>query len=53
MTPDEVAHMKELCSKIAVEKDQQKFIRLVIELNDFFEKQQQELHTNEKNVLKE
>lgn len=38
MTPDEVERMKVLCQQIALERDHDKFLELVKELNDLLER---------------
>jgi len=37
MKREELEHMKRLCRKIEVEKDQKKFLQLVQDLNDLLE----------------
>lgn len=37
MTPDERERMKILCQQIEVEKDHEKFTKLIAELNDLLE----------------
>ena len=43
MTPDERDRMYTLCQKIATEKDQSKFVRLIHELNDLLERKERRL----------
>jgi hypothetical protein len=43
LTPDERERMNALCERIAIEKDQQKFVQLIRELNDLLERKQHRL----------
>jgi hypothetical protein len=43
MTPDETELMNTLCSRIATEKDPLAFRKLIVELNDLLEREEQRL----------
>jgi hypothetical protein len=43
MTPAETERMRKLCEQITVEKDQDKFLELVTELNDLLEQKNKRL----------
>jgi len=43
MTPEEREQMNRLCEQIAKEKDHQKFVKLVQELNDLLDHKEQRL----------
>jgi hypothetical protein len=45
VTPEERKRMDVLCQQIAVERDHDKFIQLVRELNDLLEEKEQRLET--------
>lgn len=49
MTPAEVARMNELCQQIILEKDQKKFISLIVELSDLLERKNQRLEKADAN----
>ena len=46
MTPEEREQMDRLCKTIKDEKDRARFIRLVTELNDLLERQENRLEQN-------
>ncbi len=46
MTPEERERMNWLCSEIQKEKDHDKFSKLVLELDELFEKKEQRLASN-------
>jgi hypothetical protein len=48
MTPEESARVKELIEQIKVEKDQNKFIALVRELNDLLDRKEKRLEPKER-----
>jgi hypothetical protein len=45
MTPEERQRMELLCAQIAVEKEHDKFLALVKELNDLLERKEHRLET--------
>jgi hypothetical protein len=44
MTPDEQERTKSLCERIAKEQDQEKFLKLVQELNDLLDRRNERLN---------
>jgi hypothetical protein len=45
MTPDDRERMYQLCSQIEKEQDHHRFLRLIEELNNLLERQEQRLET--------
>jgi len=48
MTPDDRERMYQLCSQIEKEQDHHRFLRLIEELNNLLERQEQRLETTPK-----
>jgi hypothetical protein len=48
MTPDERERMNRLCEQIAVERDHEKFVKLVQELNELLDHKEQRLEDKSK-----
>ena len=50
MTPDEREQMLALCTKIAEEKDLDKFTQLIIQLNELFDRKERRLELTTKSA---
>lgn len=48
MTPEERERMNALCNQIATEKDHDKFMKLVLELNDLLDRKERRLEDTQR-----